>query len=268
MLFRSQANASKLAKIELADLIATEKIFGNSDLSTNSKVEELNKLAEAYLGVSDAIQISAMFADPRYYESEESRQKAIADKEKEIRDTYNKLIKKQRKLSLSGTKIDENAGGKKQDKGKSKDADEKKTTQKFDWISRALDRLSSKLDLVKAKYDNLFSNPNVKDSDSLLEKRNKNLNDQYKLLQKIEKYQEKARKKYQKKAKSIKLNDSLKKAVREGRIKGSQKELIATYGEKKADKIQKYQDWYDKYKEQEKNLESTKSAMQIGRAHV
>lgn len=137
--------------------------------------------------------------------------------------------------------------------------DSPKSTQQIDWISRALDRLSSRLDLVKAKYDNLFNNNKVKDSETLLKKQTKNLNDQYKILKKTAKYQEKAQKKYTAKAKKVKIsknkkeNASLKKAVRQGRIKGKAKDLIATYGEKKANKILKYQDWYDKAREAEKN---------------
>lgn len=260
--FLKQTDATKLTRLELFELIAAEKIFGNNDLSTDEKVKELNKLAEKYLGVSAIIQTSAMFADPRYYANEEARQQAIIDREKEIEDTYNELIESQRKAILGNVDIDEN-GGK---KNKGKDKDKKKSTQQFDWISRALDRLSSKLDLVKAKYENLFSNPKVNDSDSLLKARNKNLKEQYKILEKTAKYQEKAQKKYKKKADGIKLDDSLKKAVREGRIKGSQKELIAKYGEKKAEKIQQYQDWYDKSQEQQKNLESTKTAMHENRS--
>lgn len=137
------------------------------------------------------------------------------------------------------------------DKSKKSKSDKSKSKQQFDWISRALDRLSSRLDLVKAKYDSLFTGKKIKNSDSLLKQQNRNLDKQYKLLQKTEKYQEKAQKRYQKKAGNVRISKdkkedaSLKKAVREGRIKGSMKQLIATYGEKKAEKIQKYQDWYE-----------------------
>lgn len=142
----------------------------------------------------------------------------------------------------------------------------KQSLQQFDWINRALDRLSSNLDLVNAKYDNLFRNKNIKDSDALLTARNKNLDRQYRLLQKTEKAQRKAQKKYETKADKVKISKNkkedkeLKKAVEEGRIKGgkgNKKNLISAYGEEKAEKIQEYQNWYDKSKEAERNRINT-----------
>lgn len=86
-------------------------------------------------------------------------------------------------------------------------------------------------------------------------------------MQKQYSYQEKAEKKYLAKANSVKISSnkktdaSLKKAVREGRISGSLKTLIATYGEKTANKIQNYQDYWDKAQDQKKSKEETKQAM-------
>lgn len=255
--FVDEAKMSKLAKVELFEYLVQEEKFSTKNLSVSDRVKELNKLAKAYFNISDAIQIStAMGADSRYWTSPEAY-------EDEINKQIDKIVKRQRKLALGDIEITPSDTNKKKDKKSKKD--KKKSTQQIDWISRALDRLSSKLDLVKAKYDNLFSKKKAKNSDSLLALQNKNLERQYKLLQKTEKYQEKAQKKYTKKANSVKLDSSLKKAVREGRIKGSMKQLIATYGEKKAEKIQKYQDWYDKAQEQKKNKESTKTAQKENR---
>lgn len=261
--FIKHAEMSNLAKVELADLAAKERIFANQDLSTSNKVSELNKLALAYFGVSDAIQISsAMGSDSRYWNSPEDYEKAVLKQ-------WNKTVKKHTKLFNTKIEIDEN--GSKNENGKGKKNKSDKSKQQFDWINRALDRLSSKLDLIKAKYENLFNNKKIKDSDTLLKHQNKNLDDQYKILKKIAKYQGKAQKKYTKKAKKVRIskdkkeNTSLKKAVRQGRIKGNMKDLIASYGEKKAKKIQKYQEWYDKAREAEKNKISTQTAKRESR---
>ena len=64
---------------------------------------------------------------------------------------------------------------------------------------------------------------------------------------------------YNKKAKSIKLADSLKKNVRNGKIKGSLSELIKEYGEKTANQITKYQDYIDKVKEAKQAVQELKA---------
>ena len=81
-----------------------------------------------------------------------------------------------------------------------------------------------------------------------------NLNEQIKTSTKLINAYGIAATKYKAKANSVKLSGSLKKAVREGRLKGySMKELIATYDEKTANRITKYQDYYDKYQDDLKN---------------
>lgn len=264
--FIQQATMTNLAKVELTDLIAEERIFADdSGLNTSEKVKELNKLALAYFGVSNAIQISsAMGADSRYWNSQEDYDKAVSKQ-------WNKIIKKQRKLVVTGVDVKAEKSSGNSGSGKGKKDKAKSAKQQFDWINRALDRLSSRLDLVKTQYDNLFNNKKAKDSNSLLTLQNKNLDDQYKLLKKTAKYQGKAQKKYTKKSKKVRIsknkkeNASLKKAVRQGRIKGSMKDLIASYDEKKAKKIQKYQDWYDKAREAEKNKISAQKARRENR---
>lgn len=143
----------------------------------------------------------------------------------------------------------------------------------IDWIERKLDRLNTKLDLVKAKYDNLPSSS--KSSAALLNAENKNLDDQIKILKKVQSVNDKSYSKYMKKAnnsatykigkgkkkKTYKLSKSLKKKIRNGRIKGSYKKLIATYGEPKANAIQKYQDYYDKAQSSKKNSQDAKKSI-------
>ena len=129
----------------------------------------------------------------------------------------------------------------------------------IDWIERKLDRLNTKLDLVKAKYDNLPSSS--KSSAALLNAENKNLDDQIKILKKVQSVNNKSYSKYMKKANSVGLSSSLKKKVRNGQIKGSYKKLVKAYGEKTANKIQKYQDYYDKAQSSKKNSQDAKKSI-------
>ena len=102
-----------------------------------------------------------------------------------------------------------------------------------------MDVLQQKIDLTKAKFENLFT----------VKKQKNNLNNQIKQTTNLLNKEEKAATKYQKKANSIKLSDSLKKKVDNGKIKGSLSELIKEYGEKTANQISKYQDYIDKVNE-------------------
>lgn len=251
----------------LAYYTLQQQIANNNALDTSDSVKNLMKLAEQCGITGEAIEVlKSLISDMQLMESGQistsglevdtrhagEAQNHLEDEIASAKKRLKKIIKKGVKVGTSAKITPKSSSG---SKGKSKKgkSQKSKSTQQFDWISRALDRLSSKLDLVKAKYDNLFTSKKIKNSDSLLKQQNKNLDKQYKLLQKTEKYQKRAQKKYTKKANSVRIsknkkeNASLKKAVREGRINSkSMKKLIATYGEKKAEKIQKYQDWYDK----------------------
>ena len=134
-----------------------------------------------------------------------------------------------------------------------------KSKELFNWIERKLERLNTKLDLVKAKYDNLPLSK--KNSISLLKAENKNLDEQIKLLKKVQSVNNKSYSKYMKKANSVGLSSSLKKKVQNGQIKGSYEKLIKEYGENTANKIQKYQDYYDKAQSAKKNSEDAKKSI-------
>ena len=248
----------------LAYYTLQQQIANNNALDTSDSVKNLMELAKQCGITGEAISLmTSLAADMKtveYYTTGDGKNDRnagdiVSSANYEVNGTkkrLKKIIKNGVKVGTASPKVTPKDSSGSKGKSKKDKSDKAKSKQQFDWINRALDRLSSKLDLVKTKYDNLFTVKKAKDSDSLLNLRNKNLDKQYKLLQKTEKYQERAQKKYTKKANSVRIsknkkeNASLKKAVREGRIKGSMKQLIATYGEKKAEKIQKYQDWYDK----------------------
>ena len=204
--------------------------------------------------------------------TKKGKKKVITKYDKQQKKLADKL-----KLDIADVKFDTeysptSPSGNKSKKDKSK-KDKSKSTQIIDWIERKLDRLNTKLDLVKAKYDNLPSSS--KSSVALLNAENKNLDEQIKLLKKIQSVNDKSYSKYMKKAdnsatyktgkgkkkKTYKLSKSLKKKIRNGRIKGSYKKLIATYGEPKANAIQKYQDYYDKAQSAKKNSEEAKKSI-------
>ena len=178
-------------------------------------------------------------------------QKEVDAAKKKLNDKANSKVKPKVKPKITDTSSSSGKGSK---SGRDKSSSSKQT---IDWIERALNRVSSTLDLIKAKAENLFGTNSLK----TLQKQEASLKSQYNILKKQYAYQNKAEKKYRAKANSIKLSSSLKKAVQNGRISGSLKQLIATYGEKTATRIQNYQDYWDKAQDQKKSKEETRKAM-------
>ena len=109
----------------------------------------------------------------------------------------------------------------------------KKSTQQIDWISRKLDILQKKLSATQAEYDKLV-NPKEKSN---------NLAKQIKQLTALQNASTEAAKKYKKYADKSGLSDSLKAKVQSGDYN------IGDYDDDTAEKINKYQEYYDKYLE-------------------
>lgn len=141
----------------------------------------------------------------------------------------------------------------------------------IDWISRKLDRLNSKIDITQAHYENLIDSlgKKPKNSKNLLKAQMKNLDDQIKQYKKLAKAENKAAKRYSKKADSVtisknkKTDEEIKKAVRDGRIDAKKtplKNLITTYGEDTAKAIQEYEKWYDATQTAKKDYESARTS--------
>lgn len=126
---------------------------------------------------------------------------------------------------------------------------QEKSYQLIDWIARKLETLQSKIDLTKAKFENLFALKSKKD----------NLSTQIKQTTKLLHKQEKAAKKYQKiankYAKTNKINKKTIKQVKNGSLN------IKKYESKIAEIIQTYQDYYDKAKAAEKAAIEAKKAI-------
>lgn len=197
-----------------------------------------------------------MGSDSRYWSDPKKYEKAVQKQ-------WNKFIKKQQTIAVKNlSKIDvspkSSSSG---NKSKGSKSDSSKTKQEIDWIERRVSRLTSKISLLNAQKENLFS----------VKKKNSNLNKQIKETTKLIGTYSSAVKKYSKKANSVRISKdkkedaSLKKAVRQGRIKSkSMKSLIASYGEKTANKIQEYQNWYDKSESSKQSLaDATKQKREL-----
>lgn len=141
--------------------------------------------------------------------------------------------------------------GDKSDPGKNKDTDKSISSQIIDWIERKLSVLQSKIDLTKAKFENLFS----------FQAKKNNLQKKIEQTANLLNKQNKAIDKYSQKAKSINLSPELKKKVQNGDIKGNLSDLIATYGEDQANKISKYQEYWDKIKDGKKSVQELTTSL-------
>lgn len=180
--------------------------------------------------------------DPEAYKKYKSAKKKLDKSNKAYKKTLAKLKKNLEKINI--TKIDYDPIAK--DGSGQKNEPAKKTKTEIDWITRLIEHTTTKIDIFKAKLQNLFT----------VKAKNSNLNKQLKQTTKLINAYGTAVKKYTKKADSVKFSSGLKKQVREGKIKGKPKDLIKKYGEKTANKIQAYQNWYDKAQDAKKNKEA------------
>ena len=147
-----------------------------------------------------------------------------------------------------GVDLKDGKGSSSKDKNKSKNksSKSKSSKQEFDWIERRVTVLNNKISLLNAKKDNLFT----------VSKKNNNLKKQIKEMTKLLGTYSTAYNKYLQKANSVKLDSKLKSKVRNGAIKGSYSQLVQSYGEKIANRIQKYMDYYDKAKSSKESWET------------
>ena len=170
---------------------------------------------------------------------------------------------KKNKVNLS-IQTQKGSGKDKKDKNSSS-KDKSKSTQVIDWIERRLNRLNSTIDYTTSKLQNMFT---IKQKSNEIDKQIKTstkLINAYGIA--ADKYKKKANQvvkpstktiansKGKKKKKKVSgLSDTLIKNIQNGRLKGKKlSDLIATYGEDTAEKIQSYQDYWDKYQDALKN---------------
>lgn len=140
--FLKQAKMSKLAKVQLIDLISKEKIFSkDSGLSTDKKIKELNKLSKAYFKTGFSVQLAGVMGSDSRFFGEGGVDAFIEKKWKE----YLKGIRKtfQTDIDIDPTVTDP--------KDKSKD---KKSSQQFDFIQIKLERLQNQYQKYISKAEN------------------------------------------------------------------------------------------------------------------
>lgn len=116
--------------------------------------------------------------------------------------------------------------------GSTSTAKSKKDNQDYvDWIERAIEKIQRKIQKFQTVAENIYKS--FKDRNTALKNQISSVSDEIDI-------QQKAYDRYMAQANAVKLDSSLKKKVKNGTID------INAYGEKTREKIQEYQDWYDK----------------------
>lgn len=182
----------------------------------------------------------------------EGQVKKLTQSIKEYGETAKEYNKKAKKVKLSSSLKKEIRSGNIKDSHKG--LVEKYGGTKAGKIEKYQEYYNKYQDAKKNKQEARTQKSNIKKQTM-----NGNLDIQIKQTAKLINAFGKAAKKYNAKAKSLKLDPELKKSVRNGKIKGTHKELIKEYGEKTAKQIGEYQDYYDKYKEAKKSKIETKT---------
>lgn len=237
--FIDEKKYSDKAKTALYQLALQKKLTNGTTLDFNSDISQIKAFVNALGGQIDALtalqkwkknknKLQGMPSDIRDMKNQEYLEKA----QKEVDAVLKKINKKTKVKTSKGN----NSNNNKNSSNSKSNSKSKSSTQQIDWIARAIDVLNNKLDLANAKYNNLTS----------LKGKKNNLAEQIRYTTRLINAEKVALSKYTAQYKAVKLDGKLKTAVKEGRLRGTRKQLIATYGEKTANKIQKYQDLYDK----------------------
>lgn len=235
---------NQLIKIAEAAGIATGTIKGLQDLklvapdiSSGNSLEYLNNT------VGNSLTTGGIVTNPFDPNNKKTTTKT---KKQATNEAYNDLLKKlgggnstvKVKIEMPNVSTAPTGGGGKGGGGKNSSSDSK--TQ-FDWIERRITNLQTRFDRWKTITEN-----------SSLEFIDKYYKKATSYAKKLVNTEGSAYTKYLKKAngvtisKNSKTDKSFKAKVRNGKISGKTSDLIKEYGSKTADKIQKYQDYYEK----------------------
>lgn len=196
---------------------ATNTYYSNILNNGEARLKQLNQSAKKYIG------------------------KSKNNVQSKVKDKFNNLNNLDFNMSTKG--IDSK-------NGKDKSDSTKDTKQQFDWLERRITVITSKIDLLKSKLENLFS----------MKKKQSNLSKQIKEQTRLLKTYNKQVDTYGNKAAAVGLSSKLKKKIRNGQLKGTKAQLIQKYGEDTANKIEEYQDWYDKKQTAKKNRQEAIAA--------
>lgn len=266
--FLQAQNASDSLKTAFYQLALQKELTNGVTLDFSSDIERINELVSKIGGATRSLQILQQIKNGKAnYIPTSEYEKIVQGAQQEVDNALN-TKKKKTKVKVNPTPTSSSGSG-----GSNSKSSKTSNNTVIDWISRKLDRLNSKISLTQARYENLVDTLGKnrgkkkkklpKNSDGLLTAQIENLDEQIKLYDKLAKNEKKAVQRYDKKASNVNLSGSLKKAIRDGKIgtkKTKMKELITTYGEKKAKKIQEYEQWYDAARNAEKDYESARSS--------
>lgn len=286
---QEEASQYGITSTALANYVIQKRIANNNALDTSKSISNLIKLAKQ-CGATSNVVIALQNLLKSTSELESLYQKDLTDfssnaatdlqhapdavaneKSEQIGKASAKISasrKKLLKLIKDSTKIGASvkikptspSNGSKGSKG-SKDSS-KNTKTEINWLERRLTRMQSIIDLTASKLQNLFS----------VKAKNNNLDKQIKQTTKLMNQYKIAADTYMKKANSVAkssgkgknkvsgLSKDIIKKVQSGEItKASYSKLIKKYGQKKADKINSYIDYYDKAQDAKKNAEDQKA---------
>lgn len=229
----AEADASGITISAMADLVAQQQIFNNQDLDVNSKIQSLAKLASAFGAVADAANISA---HQQYMATEISmayRNGASASDIESIKNGYLKSASSTFQNAISAkfgslsSKINY-TGGSKTNGGSSKSQSEKE----FNWIETLLSRIQNKIsDLGKTASATWKS----------WTERNSALKDQMSAVSQEISLQQQAISRYESLAGSLGLSSHYQNLIKNGAL-----DISTITDDKLADKISKYQEYWEK----------------------
>lgn len=236
--------ASEQAQAALYRLYLQEYILNNSKLSLRDKAKALKDYALSMGETALVAEASAYALEKSELEITNKNGKKKKKKNNKYFSNFTDYMEKHlphfKKIIpdiSAGNAGNVNTSGNIPKNPSSKSTKVKESKTEIDWLARAIDSIISKTDLLAAKLENLFTN----------KKTTKNLKKQIKEAGKeIQKARNNAEK-YKNKANKTSLPVKLKRKIRNGKITGSHKELVKTYGKKTAGQIEKYKKYYSQY---------------------
>jgi len=229
-----EAEAVGASKQALLELTAQELLFNNSSLDISQKISALNQYAYAALGVSEALN-SGMGLDSKYW-GDMSIEERIATKWKSI-------------IGNAPTSVEVSPDGTDKDKDKDNNKN-KKSKEVFDWIEVRLEKLSSKTEKFKKKFEDAFTLKGI----------NSSFKKTMAAIRKEIDFNEKAADKYRQKANNVDLDPKYKKKIRNGTL-----DIESITDKKLKKRIEKYQDFLDKARSADEKVEElTKEEIELG----
>ncbi|WP_288681671.1 hypothetical protein [uncultured Eubacterium sp.] len=247
-------------KDEMKNYILQKMLANKSYLSTSASVSNLIALAKQCGITGKAIAIlmklqsslqdyedtAKLFDDnpTTDYHEENERQETLKKKQTLVDSNRKKLNKYLKKHVKTEGDVNSNVDPSDPNKNKGGGGNNSKSSDsktQFDWIERRITNLQTRFD----RWKTIIENSSLKFIDKYYKKATS-------YAKKLVNTEGSAYTKYMKKANNVtisknsKTDKSLKAKVRNGKISGKASDLIKEYGSKTADKIQKYQDYYEK----------------------